>query len=212
MKYFHFFLLILFLNSCNNTENTEQYTFASVEKEFNFERPLTLLSKQNILKKYGSVENYRNAFILKVKHDSINKKSNFNRVLLKRQNINDEEFKNEINKNLTARSAGWCNGSLKVYFRDFQTDDNEGQIGQYLLGWDYILQDAEECGIDLPYSCRAGMCSTCVGKQVSGTPFDQADQGFLDDNQIAQGWVLLCVSYALSSDNNVRTDAESYLN
>ena len=77
----------------------------------------------------------------------------------------------------------------------------------------FILDEAEEQEIegadDLPYACRAGSCSACAGKIVSGT-MDVGGCGFLDDDQKAAGFVLTCTAKP-TSDVVIETHKEEDL-
>lgn len=70
----------------------------------------------------------------------------------------------------------------------------------------YILQSVETQGIELPFSCRNGACTTCAVRVLSGDIYQPEAMGLSLELQ-SQGYALLCVSYP-RSDLAVETQDE----
>ncbi|TBX14762.1 ferredoxin [Roseovarius sp. JS7-11] len=60
-----------------------------------------------------------------------------------------------------------------------------------------LLDTLREQGVDLPYGCKYGGCITCAAKLTEGE-VDQRRQVALNNRQINNGYVLLCVARAVT--------------
>ncbi|NQY64335.1 MAG: MOSC domain-containing protein [Alteromonadaceae bacterium] len=56
---------------------------------------------------------------------------------------------------------------------------------------DYLLEQGENAGLILNYSCRAGMCGSCKVKLISGQVIQLDDDG-LSDCEKKEGYILAC--------------------
>ena len=64
---------------------------------------------------------------------------------------------------------------------------------------DSILQAAKKADINLPYSCEAGRCGSCVAKCLKGKVWHSYNE-VLTEKELKQGLILTCVGHAIDGD------------
>jgi ring-1,2-phenylacetyl-CoA epoxidase subunit PaaE len=74
-------------------------------------------------------------------------------------------------------------------------------------GTETILDAADRAGIDLPFSCKAGVCSTCRTKLVRGE-VRLAENYALEDWELEQGFILACQAHAKTPELELDYDAK----
>ena len=72
---------------------------------------------------------------------------------------------------------------------------NRDQAVYQVKGFKPLLDELRDQGVDLPYGCRYGGCITCAAKLISGE-VDQRAQVALNNRQIKDGYIVLCVARA----------------
>lgn len=68
-----------------------------------------------------------------------------------------------------------------------------------------ILETALDHDIDMPYSCQSGICTTCRCLLLEGEVEMEEDEG-LSDEEIAQGYVLVCVGHPKTAKVKLRVE------
>ena len=71
-----------------------------------------------------------------------------------------------------------------------------------------LLDSLRDQGVDLPYGCKYGGCITCAAKLTDGR-VNQAPQVALNNRQISDGYIILCVARPLS-DCTLEIGVESH--
>ncbi len=115
-------------------------------------------------------------------------------AVLKEQNVAEKNIKFELfssssTENKIQESLGG-HSKITVLVDDEETTFEMSQKQT-------ILEAALKQGIDAPYSCQGGICSSCLARITSGTA-EMKKNSILTDKEIADGLVLTCQAHPTS--------------
>jgi len=162
---------------------------------------------------FGRIEKSTVNFVLNNKHkekefdkfylcgpeEMINLVSN----VLKEHNIADKNIKFELFSTSTANenpNADKHTGHTKI---TVLVDDEETTFE--MSQKQTLLEAALKQGLDAPYSCQGGICSSCLARITSGTA-EMKKNSILTDGEIAEGLILTCQAHPTSPEIYVDYD------
>ncbi len=122
---------------------------------------------------------------------------------LKEKNVSEKNIKFELfstsstNESNESAATGHTMVKLIVDSETFEFEMSQKQT---------ILEAAIKQGIDVPYSCQGGICSSCICKLSEGSATMKKNQ-ILTDSEINDGLVLACQS--IPTTNNLVVDFDN---
>lgn len=155
---------------------------------------------------FGRIEKSTVNFVLKNKH----KEKEFDKFYL----CGPEEMINTVSAVLKENNVK----EKDIKFELFSASSSENEIQKSLEGHTKItvLVDGDETsfemsqkqslleatlkqGLDAPYSCQGGICSSCIARISKGTA-EMKKNTILTDGEIAEGLILTCQAHPTSSE------------
>lgn len=116
--------------------------------------------------------------------------------VLKEHNIKDSAIKYELFSSsvIENQEAAAHNGHSKITI----TVDNEEATFE-MSQKQTILEAALKQGIDAPYSCQGGICSSCLARVISGAA-EMKKNSILSNDEVAEGLILTCQAHPTSAE------------
>jgi ring-1,2-phenylacetyl-CoA epoxidase subunit PaaE len=154
---------------------------------------------------FGRIEKAAVNFVLNNKHKELEfdkfylcgpeEMINLVSSVLKEKNVKESAIKFELFTTSSTENAIKENleGHTKI---TVMVDDEETTFD--MSKKQTILEAALKQGIDAPYSCQGGICSSCLARVTAGTA-EMTKNSILTDGEIAEGLILTCQAHPTSA-------------
>ena len=109
---------------------------------------------------------------------------------LKEHGVNEKFIRFEL---FTTSEEGALTETHEGYTQVTVTLDDDTETFQMAQD-NSVLQAALDAGMDPPYSCQGGICSTCIARITEGKVEMRKNQ-ILTDDELAEGYILTCQSH-----------------